>query len=88
MYLTQRLPLKHRELTCKDGGMRAVEHNELHHHLWVLDGKEPRDDPAPVMTHQETSVITWGERERGRKRSRGRDREREREIERERERKG
>lgn len=44
--------------TCKDGRVGAVEDDEFGHHLRVVNGKEPRHRPAPVMAHQTAAVVS------------------------------
>lgn len=46
--------------------MRTVEDDELRHHLGVVDGKQPRYGPAPVVADETTSVVPWKEKARGR----------------------
>lgn len=38
--------------------MGTVEDNEFCHHLWVVNGKQPRDGPTPVMADEATSVVS------------------------------
>lgn len=45
-------------VTRVDRRVRTVEDDELDHHLRVVDGKQPRDGAAPVVTHQEATVVT------------------------------
>ena len=43
--------------TCEHRGMGTIKDDELRHHFWIVNGKQPCDGPAPVMAHQETSVV-------------------------------
>lgn len=39
------------EPTWEHRRMGTVEDDELRHHLWVVNGEQPRDGPAPVMAN-------------------------------------
>lgn len=43
--------------TCEHGRMGAVQDDEFGHHLWVVNGKEPRYGPAPVVSDHTASVV-------------------------------
>lgn len=63
-------------VTRVDRRVRTVEDDELDHHLRVVDGKQPRDGAAPVVTHQEATVVTskHAKRRKKKKMSGGRER--------------
>ena len=44
--------------------MGTVQNDEFCHHLWVVNGKEPRYGPPPVMTHEAASVVPLEEKQR------------------------
>lgn len=48
-------------LTSKHTGVRTVQHYEFSHHFRVVNCTEPCDDATPVMPHEKTSVVSWGE---------------------------
>lgn len=41
--------------------MRTVENNEFCHHLGVVNRKQPRYGPTPVVANEATSVVTLEE---------------------------
>lgn len=43
--------------------MGTVENNEFCHHLWVMNGKQPRDGSSPVMANKAASVVSFRQKQ-------------------------
>ncbi len=49
--------------TCEHRRMGTVEDDEFCHHLWVVNGKQPRYGPTPVVADETTSVVSLEEKQ-------------------------
>lgn len=48
--------------TCEHRRMGTVEDDELRHHLWVVNGKQPCYSSTPVVSNETTSVVSLKEK--------------------------